>query len=132
VSSELALGVASIDAQHHELIDLFDQFDRAIKLNSPLERVQAIFSRAITRANAHFEFEEELIARTHYPKAEEHKFQHRHMRIEFTTLAGSTMAILTSDPVALQQLKDMRTRLVEHIVGPDRELVDHLKAAGIT
>ena len=131
MSREIALGVASIDAQHRELVDLFDQFDHCIKSDASREMIQGVVDRAISCANAHFEHEEDLMARATYPKADEHKFQHRHLRIEFTTLAGAAMAIHAHDPVALEQLGIMRGLLIDHIVGPDRELATHLKAAGI-
>jgi hemerythrin-like metal-binding protein len=131
VSQEIALGVASIDAQHQELVDLFDQFEHCIKSDVSRDEVQGVIDRALACANAHFEHEEELIARTRYPKAEEHKFEHRHLRIQFTTLVGSALAILSHDPVAREQLGVMRGLLLDHIVGPDRELAAHLNAAGI-
>lgn len=131
MSREIALGVASIDAQHQELVDLFDQFEHGIKSDATLAEVQRVVERALACANAHFEHEEELMARTNYPKAEEHKFEHRYLRIQFTTLVGSAMAILTHDPVAREQLDIMRGLLLDHITGPDRELATHLKAAGI-
>lgn len=131
MSGEVALGVESIDAQHQELVDLFNQFVHCIKADSGLEMVRDIVQRAIACANAHFEHEEELIARTNYPHAEDHKFSHRHLRIEFSTLAGNVMAIQAHDPVNLQHLDDMRSLLMDHITGPDRQLVTHLKAAGI-
>jgi len=131
VSQQIALGIASIDSQHRELAGLFDEFDRCIKTDAPLQEVQALVKRALAKANAHFEHEEALIAATNYPKAEEHKFLHRHLRTEFTTLVGDAMAIKAHDPVALQQLNVMRAMLMEHIGGPDAELAEHLKQAGI-
>jgi len=131
VASEIALGIETIDAQHEELVDLFNRFAHAIENDAPLGDVEAIVQRAIACANAHFEAEEELIARTNYPHAEDHKFQHRHMRLEFTTLAGDALAAKGHDPVTLEDLADMRAILMEHITGPDRQLAEHLKAAGV-
>ena len=131
MASEIALGIATIDAQHEELVGLFRQFASAIENDAPLEAIEAVMQRAIACANAHFETEEELIARTGYPHAEDHKFQHRHIRIEFTTLAGDAVAAKGHDPITLEDLADMQAILMEHITGPDRQLAAHLKAAGI-
>ena len=131
VTSEIALGIETIDTQHEELVELFNQFARAIENDAPLGDVEVLVQRAIACANAHFETEEELIARTNYPHAEDHKFQHRHMRLEFTTLAGDVLAARGHDPMTLEDLDDMRAILMEHITGPDRELAKHLKAVGV-
>jgi len=131
VSKEVALGIASIDAQHQELVDLFNEFDHCIKTDASQEIVDSIVQRAIACANAHFEHEEDLIARTGYPGADDHKFRHRHMRMEFATLVGDAVAIKAHDPVTLLHLKDMRAILMDHIAGPDRELVAFLKTAGV-
>ena len=131
MSGEVALGVESIDAQHQELVDLFDQFAHCIKTDASMEMVQGIVERAIACANAHFEHEEELIAHTNYPHAEDHKFRHRHMRMEIAALAGDVMAINAHDLVNLQNLDDIQSLLMDHINGPDRQLVTYLKAAGI-
>ena len=131
VSKEVALGIDSIDEQHQELVDLFAEFGNCIKTDAPLEMVDRIVQKAIACANAHFEHEEELIARTSYPHADDHKFRHRHIRMEFNTLAGDAVAIKAHDPVTLQHLEDMHALLMDHITGPDRVLVEFLKAAGI-
>jgi hemerythrin-like metal-binding protein len=131
VSKETVLGVASIDAQHEELIDLFNQFEHCIRNGANADAVQDLVQRALACANAHFDHEEDLIERTKYPHADDHKFRHRHMRTELTTLAGDVLTTMTHDPVALEHLKEMREMLLEHIAGPDRELVTHLKAVGM-
>jgi hemerythrin-like metal-binding protein len=131
VSKDIAQGIESLDTEHQELADLFDRFERCIKTDVPLNELQAVVEEAIAKANAHFEHEEALIAASHYPKADEHKFLHRRMRTEFTTLVGGALNFNAHDPVSLRQLETMRAMLVEHIQGPDRELSIYLKAAGL-
>lgn len=131
MSREPDVGVASIQAQHEQLIALFNEFEHCIKSDAALEVVQDVVQRAITCANEHFAHEEELIERTGYPAAEEHKFLHRHMRLEFTTLVGNVLTTLSHDPVALEHVDRMRSMLSDHITGPDKELEAHLVAAGI-
>ncbi len=127
---DLDLGIDSIDAEHRDLVRLFDAFARAIKTGAPIEQAHAIVAEALAVANAHFEHEEELAEETGYPLLEDHKFRHRHMRMQIASLVGDAMRIDTDDPVTLQNLYAMRRMVEEHIEGPDRELAEHLKAAG--
>lgn len=130
LQQDLDLGIESIDNEHRELVRLFDAFARAVKSGAPVEDAHVIVAEAIAVANAHFEHEEELAEETGYPLAEDHKFRHRHLRMQMTTLVGDTVAIEAHDPVTLEHLFEMRRLVEEHIDGPDRELADHLKAAG--
>lgn len=127
---DLDLGIESIDAEHRDLVRLFDAFAKSIKAGAPVKEAHAIVQEAIALANAHFEHEEELAEESGYPLAEDHRFRHRHLRLQMTTLVGDTVAIEARDPVTMEHLFEMRRLVEEHIDGPDRELAEHLKAAG--
>ena len=131
MGSEIALGIGSIDAQHEELVSLFNEFAQAIESDLSLDLVSQIVQRALASANAHFEHEEGLIDQTRYPQAAEHKLLHRRLRMELTTLAGGAMSMHMHDSVTLEQLQTMLGVLRDHIAGPDTQLAEHLKAAGI-
>lgn len=128
---EIALGIASIDIQHQDLLDFLNAFDAGIRASAPLDEMQGIVERALACANAHFDHEEDLMARTNFPQMKDHKFLHRHMRMEFETLANNVMDMQLRDAVTLEQLGQMRAMLMEHITGPDRDLATFLKSAGI-
>ena len=123
------VGIASIDDEHRKLVSLFDAFARCITEGGPIEDAYEIVQEAIAVANAHFEHEEQLIADSHYPNAEDHKFRHRHLRMQLTTLVGHTVGIAVHDHVTEERLFEMRRLLDEHIDGPDRELAEHLMKA---
>lgn len=123
------VGIATIDDEHRKLVSLFDAFARCIKEGAPVEDAYDIVREAIAVANAHFEHEERLIAETRYPNAEDHKFRHRHLRMQLTTLVGHTVGIAVHDHVTEERLFEMRRLLEEHIEGPDRDLADHLMKA---
>ncbi len=123
------LGVGKMDIEHRALSELFDEFARCIR-ESP-QNADGIVQRAIALANAHFEHEEELIARTNYPNAEDHKLRHRNLRLQLTTLVGDTLGYENHNPVTLENLDIMRSLLEEHIDGPDRALAAHVKAFGV-
>jgi hemerythrin len=124
-------GIESMDTEHHALAKLFDAFVKCIRMGEPREAADSLIEQAMTCANAHFEHEEQLMAQTSYPNTEDHKFRHRNLRLQFTTLIGDTVAVKACDPVTLEHLDVMRALLENHISGPDRDLAAHLKTAGL-
>jgi hemerythrin len=124
------LGIPSIDDEHRELVRLFDAFASCVKGASPAEEMHAIVQQAISIANEHFAHEERLCDETGYPQTEDHKFRHRHLRLQLTTLVGDTIGMAARDPVTIEHLFEMRRLLREHSDGPDRDLAEHLKRAG--
>lgn len=124
-------GIESMDAEHHALAKLFDAFVTCVRTDEPREVADSLIQQAIACANAHFEHEEQLMAQTAYPNIDDHKFRHRNLRLQFTTLIGDTVAVKAHDPVTLEHLDVMRDLLEEHILGPDGRLAAHLKAAGL-
>lgn len=123
------LGIERMDVEHRALLQLFDEFASCIKA-SP-QNAGEVVQRAIALANAHFEHEEEMIARSAYRGAEDHKLRHRHLRLQLTTLVGDTLGYDNHNPVTLENLDIMRSLLEQHIAGPDRELAAHLKVSGV-
>ncbi len=121
-----SLGIEWMDDEHRELARLIDEFARCIK-GGEIDRANVVVGEAITCANAHFEHEEEVAAQANYPKIDDEKFEHRNLRLQFTTLVGD---IKSRDAIALEHLIAMRKLLEEHIAGPDRQLADFLKAGG--
>lgn len=130
LSEMLELGIESMDSEHRELTRLFDEFDECIRGDGSAEQAHDIVRKAIKAGNDHFEHEEAIAAEVDYPGIEEEKFQHRNLRLQFTTLVGDTVNFKSHDPVTLEHLAVMRSLLEEHIAGPDRDLADYLKARG--
>ncbi|MDR3527515.1 MAG: hemerythrin domain-containing protein [Rhizomicrobium sp.] len=126
--TEISLGVALMDREHRALVALFDAFERCFGDDSQLEEAERLAGEALSLANDHFEHEEALMAESQYPGIAEHKFHHRNLRLQFTTLVDDTIAnIRRHDPVTLEHLDVMRRLLQEHILGPDTVLAAHLK-----
>lgn len=125
----IALGVAVMDREHLQLAALFDAFERCFHDHTEREEAERLAGEALTLANDHFEHEEALMSETRYALTTEHKFHHRNLRLQFTTLVDDTLAnILRHDPVTLEHLDVMRRLLRDHILGPDTALAAHLKS----
>lgn len=123
------LGIKWLDAEHAELAHLFDEFAACVQAGGSAARAHRVVDEAIKCANEHFEHEELVAAQFNYPKIEDEKFNHRKLRLQFTTLIGDTNGEYC-DPTTLEHLEAMCALLEEHILGPDKELAEFLKAAG--
>lgn len=126
----LALGIQSIDAEHHHLIELFNAFLACLKEEGLGERARAIVEEALTATNEHFEHEEQLMAETGYPGVEEEEFEHRLLRLHLTTLVGDVINTGAGhcDRGTLDHLDTMRRLFSEHIAGADRKFAEYLIA----
>ncbi len=125
-----ALGVDSMDSEHRHLATLFDDFVTCLKEEGPRDRACTIVQEALAAANAHFDHEEEMMVAAAYPAVEEEKLQHRMLRLKLTTLVGDALNMGVCDPVTLENLATMQNLLIEHIIGPDRDLANYLIAHG--
>jgi hemerythrin len=127
----LTLGVEAMDHEHRRLAAMFERFSACIRDESLLDQAQRLVQQALDLANEHFEHEEALMVRYAYPAIEDEKRNHRNLRLRFTTLVSTTMAMPANDQMTLEYLADMERLLFEHITGPDRELATYLIARGV-
>jgi len=74
-NEELQLGVPTIDAQHRELFDLCRQFLEAARAGECVS-LHAILDRLVERTRAHFQAEEQMLDRCHYPGLAAHRAEH--------------------------------------------------------
>ncbi|GAA0575737.1 bacteriohemerythrin [Rhizomicrobium electricum] len=130
-SDTLALGVNAIDREHHALMSLIAKFIAYLKAEADAEVALAALREAIMAGNAHMEHEEELMAQSDYPGAEEHKLHHRTARLNYTTLMSDVFAFQAHDPALLEQSARIEAMLQHHISGPDRQFAEYLKARGV-
>lgn len=129
--ADITLDVAILDDDHRQLEALFRAFEQCFAADGDVEEATRIAGEALVLGNSHFEHEEALMAETCYPDTAEHKFHHRNLRLQFTTLADDTIAnIRRHDPVTLEHLDVLRRLLLEHVAGPDSALAAHLKSVG--
>lgn len=127
--ADLELGVPFMDAEHRQLAQLFDLFERCFHDGTVAERAQSVVDEALSLVSAHFEHEEAEMERMRYPQTEQHKFIHRNMRLQFGALMADTIAHAQAlDPVTLEHLDLIRLRIKEHILGADADFAAHCLA----
>lgn len=128
--ADIELGIALLDHEHRQLAALFDEFEQCFHRRVALETGERLVQDALMLANDHFEHEEALMDEAGYPQSAEHKFQHRNLRLQCTTLVIDAMAhFRLHDAVTLQHLAAIRRLLTEHIAGADAALAVYLKTA---
>jgi hemerythrin len=124
-NEDLALGIASIDAQHRELVDrinaLHDQLGDAKALGNLLEDL-------VDATMNHFIAEEELLKRHGYAQADAHALEHSGQTgklVQMLDQFQANAAALT--PASLTALKDW---LTQHIQSEDKACAAFLKSKG--
>jgi hemerythrin len=74
---EYDLGIAEIDDQHKMIMEKFNALSEAISEGSGQPRIAALIVELIDYAQKHFHDEEELFAKTGYPREKEQRIAHR-------------------------------------------------------
>lgn len=123
-------GIAVIDEQHHELFRKIDALTLALYEGKGMDELRALMSHLQKYILEHFETEEELMRRHHYPEYHEHVKQHRvfeglfeTMRSEFESRGGGVY-------VAIRIEREVRRWWEQHILGRDRGYIPYIPADG--
>jgi hemerythrin-like metal-binding protein len=85
-SPEFSLGVAKIDADHRELIDLINKLQGYLKLGEKQTVAVNLFGELYSRVAKHFAYEEAIMRSRHYDHYEEHQADHQNLLDEITTI----------------------------------------------
>ncbi len=119
---EYDLGIASIDAQHRNIIgiinDLTDLMERGVSGDGISEAV----SKMRRYAEEHLAYEENLFSRCGYAETDEHREEHDVFR---ETIEEFHARSKRSDPVvAIEMLGYLEGWLLKHILVTDRKYVE--------
>jgi hemerythrin len=128
-SSELSVGVASLDAQHQILFQMFDDLDEAMLGAKDREVIGEIINGLISYAQEHFTREEKLFTQTDYRDAAAHKLEHDAFIREVEGFKQEHVDGKAGVP--LRALNFMSAWLQEHICGTDKKYTAHLNSRGI-
>ena len=128
-SQVLSVGVASLDAQHQRLFQMFDDLNEAMLRGKDREAIGEIIDGLIEYAQEHFVREEKLFAQTAYRDAAAHKLEHDAFIRKASQLKEEHLG--GKDGVSLQALDFMSAWLQEHICGTDKKYTAHLNSRGI-
>ena len=73
---EFSVGVASVDHEHRELIDLINNVHALIGDSASADEIVTMLGEIFAQISAHFALEEKFMRDTHYPYFDEHKGNH--------------------------------------------------------
>lgn len=128
-SQVLSVGVASLDAQHQRLFQMFDDLNEAMLRGKDREAIGEIIDGLIAYAQEHFVREEKLFAQTAYRDAAAHKLEHDAFIRKAALLKEEHLG--GKDGIASKALDFMSAWLQEHICGTDKQYTAHLNSRGI-
>lgn len=128
-TSELELGLAEIDRQHHWLVDQTNALHDELSQPAPRrEVIGQIFEGLVDYTHNHFIVEEVLFQQHGYPETPGHKDEH-------DGFTGKAMDLLMrfedGEEVTLEALEFLKEWLVHHICQVDRAYVPFFKAKGV-
>jgi hemerythrin len=126
-SPALSVGMATIDQQHHWLVDTLNQLHTELAAHEPDRAVLGqVLEGLMDYTVNHFVAEEVLFQRHAYPEALAHKAQHDQFTRKIMHLLTEFEAGKALGGEVLTLLKDW---LVQHIMGTDKAYVPFLSAA---
>lgn len=122
----LETGNARIDEQHRALIDTFNKLHAAMKQGKGRDEIGPTLTFLKDYTIQHFKDEEGLMLASRYPHAHDHKRVHEDFVRKVDDVVTKFQA---GQPVMTMQLMDfIEGWLVEHILGEDQRLGQHLAA----
>lgn len=126
----LATGHAEIDRQHEEVFERLESLVHAIRAGSSRDEVAATLGFLRAHVAAHFQAEEALMREVAFPGADAHADEHHRFERDLATLDAEHRRDGPSPSLVLRVSGGLTRWVREHVARSDRELVEHLRAAG--
>ena len=73
---EFATGVAEVDHEHQELVELINELHDAVEQETSKARISEFLGEVFARISAHFALEETVMRKHRYDEYAEHKAEH--------------------------------------------------------
>ncbi|MCP4493567.1 MAG: hemerythrin family protein [Gammaproteobacteria bacterium] len=129
-SSELSVGINSIDDQHKKLINMINALNDALNSGESKEVMVKIFDGLVVYCDKHFTFEEDLFNTHSYAGGTEHKAEHDKLRGQVMDLKkkmddGNFM-------IGLELMSFLKEWLTNHIMKSDKAYVPDLTSKGVS
>jgi hemerythrin len=124
---EYSVGVAAIDKDHKELLEIVDNLHDRLKEGATAETLARICDKLIEHTLVHFGNEESYFEKTNYPRAEAHRLMHQQLKQRILQFRGE----IGECPPPLGKFVFFTDWLAHHIVGEDKNFGSHLNAQGI-
>lgn len=129
-TSDLSVGVASLDDDHKRLVGIINQLHYGIKAGHDQAVLAAVLNELMDYTRFHFEREEDMLVKAGYVAATAHMMEHE----RFIQQISKVQARLKSSPVAsldLELMDFLRDWLFSHILVSDKKYGPRLNAFGL-
>ncbi len=123
-SERMSTGVASVDAQHQELIRMLNRLHSACALGKGKEELGGMVDFLAEYAQTHFKHEEGIMEEHQCPARAKNKMAHQNFLQEFTRMLTAYKQQSQSTHLLLELKRMVSDWLVNHICGVDTELKD--------
>lgn len=130
-TSDYSVGVAELDGHHHQLFEILNDLFTLMSEGAQDRPIVRAIEELLDYTHYHFEEEEKIMAKMHYPELERHKQLHQdlvqQLKIFHTEASKEGMAIFVAIKVAdigLAWLKD-------HILTVDHKYYEFMKEQGL-
>jgi hemerythrin len=121
---EFSLGIASVDTEHREMIELINELDGAMQQDATQDMVIETLGEIYARIAAHFALEEKIMRHAHYVDYRSHKQDHEILLDELLDVIDSVDEEGGYDRAALS--RDLDTWFSDHFRTHDAKLHDKL------
>ncbi len=125
-NENLSVGIAQIDQQHRQLIDMINELHDAMCKGQGKNILKPLLARLFQYTQTHFTAEEALMQQAQYPKFAAHKAAHEKLVSQVRDLkqrfdAGEYL-------LSIDTMKFLQNWLTDHILGVDKQYVPCLTA----
>jgi len=128
-TNSYSVGVALLDAQHRQLIDMLNKMIKDPAADTRSETVADVLADMTQYAREHFKAEEDLMHAQDYPHLDEHKEQHLAFQEKAARLCFATVKGQASVPHEL--LEYLQKWLIHHILQTDMAFKPFFEQKGV-
>lgn len=129
-TSELSVGIDSIDEQHKKLVNMINALNDAMLVGESTDLLQKIFTGLAAYTQKHFAYEENMFAEYGYPDAVEHNRQHIELINQVVELKNKFREN-PQETLSADLLLFLKRWLINHIMKTDKEYSAFLQSNGV-
>jgi hemerythrin len=123
---EWDVGIASVDAQHHEMADILNELEAAVAAGASHAVTLAILTKLFRFTEAHFAHEQYLFRKANYPAADLHTRRHGFLKLILKRISETLES--WRDPFTDgNELRFLRSWLMDHIRNDDQAFANYVR-----
>lgn len=116
------IGIADIDHQHREFMDLLNNFEQKRYIKKESEIKQSMIDQLKLYATKHFRSEESMMKENVYPELEKQRQMHKYFETQISEMASSPEKLSPNSVFTF-----MRDWFLNHIMEEDIRFAQYLK-----